>query len=242
MTRKEVIGNCELYLGDCREILPSLGTVDAVVTDPPYGIGEDDRRNASRGKPISRSQSARLAFATDYGKSAWDYATADEAVASAIAIARWSVVFGGNYYDLPPTKCWLVWDKLNGDSDFADCELAWTNLPKAVRRIRFLWNGCMRRERDIAREHPTQKPVEVMRWCIGHLPADARTILDPFMGSGTTLVAAVSLGRAGIGIERDKRYFDIACKRIAAAYAQPDLFVAPPEPKPQQLNLLEAAE
>lgn len=139
-----------------------------------------------------------------------------------------------NYYDLPPTSCWLVWDKLNGNSDFADCELAWTNLPKAVRRIRFLWNGCMRRERDIDREHPTQKPVDVMKWCIEHLPTPNTTILDPFMGSGTTLVAAQKLGRTGIGIEREPKYFDIACRRIEQAMRQPDLFIETAKPAVQE--------
>lgn len=231
--REEQIGDCRLILGDCREVLPTLGTVDAVVTDPPYGIGEAAGKNKSRGS---------MAISRDYGNQSWDDETSDLEVAMAVNAAKWSVVFGGNYYDLPPTSCWLVWDKINGDNDFADCELAWTNLPKAVRRLRFLWNGCMRRERDIAREHPTQKPVEVMRWCIGHLPDNVSTILDPFMGSGTTGVAAVMLGKRFIGIERETKYFDIACRRVAEAYRQPDLLVASPEPRPVQLSLIEAAE
>ena len=241
--RKEVIGPHELYLGDCREILPTLGKVDAVVTDPPYGIGESSRNFASRGKPINKphSRSRAIAPATDYGASDWDSETKDSEVAAALAIAKWGIVFGGNYYKLPPTTCWLVWDKLNGGSDFADCELAWTNLPKAVRRIRFLWNGCMRRERDIPREHPTQKPVDVLKWCIEHLPPDAHTILDPFMGSGTTGVACQKLGRRFIGIEIEPKYFDIACRRIEKAMAQPDLFIETPAPA-EQLSLLGAAE
>jgi site-specific DNA-methyltransferase (adenine-specific)/modification methylase len=127
-----------------------------------------------------------------------------------------------------------VWDKLNGDTDFADCELAWTNLPKAVRRLSFQWNGCMRRERDIAREHPTQKPVGVMNWAIGQLPTDAKTILDPLMGSGSTGVAAVQLGRKFIGIEREPKYFDLACRRIDGIARQGSLSLEwPPEPKQQ---------
>ena len=231
--RCEQIGDCTIYLGDCREILPLLPKVDACVTDPPYGIGEAGKNFASRGK---------LASADKYRRSEWDDSTQDEAIAAAIAKARWSVVFGGNYYDLPPTSCWLVWDKLNGDNDFADCELAWTNLPKAVRRIRFLWNGCMRRERDVEREHPTQKPIDVMKWAIEHIPEPSSTILDPFMGSGTTGVACVKLGRKFIGIEIDSGYFEIACKRIRDAYAQPDMFIEPPAQKAEQLGLLGAAE
>lgn len=220
-----IIGGQVLLQGDCREILPKLGKVDAVVTDPPYGNGEAAGKNRSR---------VHLATAKDYGYSEWDSKPAHEAIAEAVAAAKWSVVFGGNYYDLPPTSCWLIWDKLNGASDFADCEMAWTNLPKAVRRIQWLWNGMLRAEKGV-REHPTQKPVGVMKWCIEHLPAPHnQTILDPFMGSGTTLVACQRLGRNGIGIEIDEGYFDIACRRIEQAYAQPDLFVAQPKPKPTQ--------
>ena len=212
-----------LYLGDCRDILPTLGKVDAVVTDPPYGIGEAAGANKSR---------CNMAISRDYGNAAWDDTTADDAIAAAIGLCRYSIVFGGNYYDLPPSPCWLVWDKQN-TGDFADCELAWTNLKKAVRRIYWRWNGMIRRGDDV-REHPTQKPVGVMRWCIEHLPDDAKTILDPFMGSGTTGVAAVQLGRKFIGIELDPGYFDIACRRISDALARPDLFIPTPASKPKQ--------
>lgn len=244
--RTEQIGDATLILGDCREILPLLPKVDALVCDPPYGIGEASKNFASRGKPINspHSRSRAIAHAIDYGAKAWDDETQDDAIAMAVQIARWSIVFGGNYYNLPPTSCWLIWDKLNGESDFADCEMAWTNLPKAVRRIRFLWNGCMRRERDIQRQHPTQKPVDVMKWCIEHLPdPHNKTILDPFMGSGTTGVACVRLGRKFIGCEIDPGYFEIACKRIRDAYAQPDFFVEQAKtPKAEQLQLIGVAE
>lgn len=235
--RVETIGECTLYLGDNREYLAGIEYVDCLVTDPPYGIGESAGKAKTRTSGLASRLRDASRYQRDYGDLDWDDETADEALAAAIKCARWAVVFGGNYYDLPPTSCWLVWDKLNGDTDFADCELAWTNLPKAVRRIRFLWNGCMRRERDITREHPTQKPVDVMKWCIEHIPFPNRVILDPFMGSGTTGVAAVKIGRSFIGIEREPKYFDIACRRIEAAYAQPDLFVPRPEPKPEQLAL-----
>jgi DNA modification methylase len=232
--RREQIGDCTLYLGDCRELLPLLPKVDACVTDPPYGIGEARSGNASR---------ACLATSRDYGHSTWDDATQDEAIALAVSKSRNAIVFGGNYYDLPPSSCWLVWDKLNGETDFADCELAWTNLPKAVRRIRFMWHGMLRANGEARGDHPTQKPIEVMRWCIGHLPTDARTILDPFMGSGTTGVACVKLGRKFIGIEIEPRYFEIACKRIRDAYAQPDMFVEQAKAAPaEQLDMLGAAQ
>lgn len=194
-----------LYCGDCRDILPTLGRIDAVVTDPPYGIGEAAGKNKSR---------AKLGKAKDYGADEWDDTTADGAVEQARAVSRWQIIFGGNYYALPPSSCWLVWDKLN-TGDFADCELAWTNLRRAVRRIQFRWNGMLRDGGEPRGDHPTQKPVAVMRWCLGFLPDEARIICDPFMGSGTTGVACVQAGRGFVGIEREPKYFDIACRRIA---------------------------
>lgn len=226
--RKEIIGDCELYLGDCRDILPTLGKVDAVVTDPPYGLGENNKKNLSR---------VTLAKPKDYGEFSWDEKPADkELIDLCRLVSKYQIIFGGNYFELPPTKCWLVWDKQNGNSDFADCELAWTNLDKAVRRIYWLWNGMIRKGDDV-REHPTQKPVGVIEWCIKHLPADSQTIIDPFMGSGTTGVACVKLGRKFIGIELEPKYFDIACKRIEEAYKQPDMFIQPAS-KPTQEALL----
>jgi DNA modification methylase len=226
--RVETIGDATLYLGDCREILPTLGKVDAVVTDPPYGIGENDKKVASRGK---------MAAPRDYGSFDWDQKPIDaETIALIRASSRHQIIFGGNYFEgLGPTSCWLVWDKQN-TGDFADCELAWTNLPQAVRRIYWRWNGMIRKGDDV-REHPTQKPEGVMKWCIQQLPDGVQTICDPFMGSGTTGVAAVKLGRAFIGIEREPSYFDIACRRIEAAYKQPDMFVSRPDPPKQEALL-----
>jgi DNA modification methylase len=217
MIRKETIGKAELYLGDCRDILPTLPKVDAVVTDPPYGIGEAAGKNASRGN---------LAVAKDYGDDRWDdQPIADDLMRAVRAAGKWVVIFGGNYYDCPPASCWLVWDKENGENDFADCELAWTNLPKAVRRIRYMWNGMLRANKEPRGDHPTQKPVGVMRWCLGQLPEPNNTILDPFMGSGTTGVACHQLGKQFVGIEHHQKYFDIACKRIEEAQRQGDLFI-----------------
>lgn len=232
--REEILADgIRLINADCRDVLPTLGNVDAVVTDPPYGIGEAAGKAKTRiGSLTSRNAQS---YRRDYGDHDWDDKPADpELIAAIIKAASHAIIFGGNYYHLPPTPCWLVWDKLNGDSDFADCELAWTNLKKAVRRINFLWNGCMKRERDIRREHPTQKPIEVMRWCIGHLPESTSLILDPFMGSGTTGCAAVSMGRKFIGIERVPSYFDVACRRIAESLRAPDLFIEPSKPAKQE--------
>ena len=131
---------------------------------------------------------------------------------------RTQIIFGGNYYNLPPTSCWLIWDKDNGVTDFADAEMAWTNMPKAVRLIRWRWNGMLQQrggQDKEPRQHPTQKPLPVMRWCIQQAPDDVVTILDPFMGSGTTLRAAKDLSRKAIGIEIEERYCETAANRLA---------------------------
>ena len=222
-----VIGNATLYLGDCLDILPTLPKVDAVITDPPYGIGEARADNSSR---------SCLAQSKDYGVAAWDDAPpTPELMGRILAAGRWQCLFGGNYFGLPASSCWLVWDKVNGDNDFADCELAWTNWPKAVRRLRWQWHGMIRQGNE-ERYHPTQKPLQVMAWAIDLCPK-ADTILDPFMGSGTTGVAAISRGKSFIGIERDRSYFEIACRRIEDAQRQAPMF-APEPPKQEQEALL----
>ena len=232
--RIETIGDATLYLGDCLEILPTLGKVDAVVTDPPYGIGVDRKMAAQSGTRYGRAAAAKR----EYTASGWDDSPIGPLHISAIfSASEHQIIFGGNYFELPASRCWLVWDKKNGANAFADCELAWTNLDKPVRRIEWMWNGMIREGREERFGHPTQKPAGVMEWCIGHLPAAAHTILDPFMGSGTTGVACAKLGRKFIGIEIEPKYFDIACKRIEDAYRQGDMFVEKPKPA-EQLSMV----
>lgn len=201
-----------IYNADCREILPRLPYVDLLLTDPPYGIGEANGKNKSRGS---------LARSKDYGVSDWDNSRIDlELIKLVLGAAKSIILFGGNYYTdiLSQNTCWLVWDKQNGQSDFADCELAWTNLNGAVRRLCWQWHGMIRKGGE-QRFHPTQKPISLMTWCI--LQADSKQkilhneILDPFMGSGTTLRASKDLGRKAIGIEREEKYCEIAAKRMA---------------------------
>jgi len=225
-----IIGDATLYLGDCMDVLPTLGRFDACITDPPYGIGENSAKVASR----SRTHNGKP-LVTDYGFFDWDKAPPNPEVIDLIRTkGECLAFFGGNYFYLPPTSCWLVWDKMNS-GDFADCELVWTNWPKAVRRLQWRWNGMIRQGNE-ARYHPTQKPLEVMKWVIELCPK-AETILDPFAGSGTTGVAAIQMGRKFTGIEREPKYFDIACKRIEQAYAQGQLF-APEQPKQIQEALI----
>jgi len=228
--RKEVIGDATLYLGDCATIMPAveLGGGAALVSDPPYGIafvlGGNNKSGIGKGKYAT-------AFA---GKAiAGDDAPFDPA--PWLQPGRAAILWGANHYAsrLPDGSRWLVWDKRAAShhvNDFADCELAWTNLGGVARVFRHHWDGMMRAsEQGQPRVHPTQKPVALMMWCIGFTPSGAR-IFDPFMGSGTTGVAAVQLGRAFTGIELDAGYFDVACRRIEEACRQPDLLGALPRP------------
>lgn len=218
--QEQLSDDVTLYCGDCREILPTLGKVDAVVTDPPYGIGVDRSMAKLSGTRYGNAAAAK----SQYEAFGWDDAAPSQCTLLAIrGAASYAIIFGGNYFELPPSRCWLVWDKENGGNAFADCELAWTNLDKPVRLINWMWNGMLRKGKEARNGHPTQKPVEVMRWCVEQLPPDAHTILDPFMGSGTTGVACVQLGRKFIGIEIEPKYFDIACRRISDELKRPRL-------------------
>ena len=216
----------ELHLGDCLEVMRSMPdkSVDAVITDPPYGIGESRKRVMSRGGVTKLSGANNKYVAPkDYGEFEWDKKPAsDEQIAELIRTSVNQVIFGGNYFNLPPSPCWVVWDKQNGTNDFADCELAWTSYKTAVRKIEWKWNGFIRQGNDI-RYHPTQKPLGVMKWLIEKYTHEGDTILDPFMGSGTTGVACVQTGRNFIGIEIDPTYFAIAERRIKEAQMQPRL-------------------
>ena len=210
-------GGITIYHGDCRTIMPHLQPFDLLLADPPYGIGESSEKVASRNKyrkGLTASKSNALAGQRDYGQFDWDAEPVEEwAMLLARRLCRWQVIWGGNYYALPPAKCWLVWDKENGDNDFADCELAWTNLPKAVRKIKHLWNGMLRKGGE-DRWHPTQKPLDVIAWALRHAPAEVGTVLDPWMGSGTTLRACKDHGKQCVGIEREEKWCEIAAKRL----------------------------
>ena len=223
--REEQIGDCRMILGDCLQVMPMLGKVDAVVTDPPYGLG--DKLKSSNIK----SNMLRGCF-DDLVNKGWDIKPVREAFDLMFDVSNYQIIWGGNYFVdfLHSSQCFLLWDKMNGSNNMADCELAWTSMEKSARifRMHHFSSGYGKKQ------HPTQKPVPLIEWCIGHLPDDSETILDPFMGSGTTGVACAKMGRKFIGIDLDPDYFEIACDRVRKAYAQPDLFVAPPKPPTQE--------
>ena len=205
---KETIGNAELYCGDCAVILPQLEPVDLILTDPPYGINVCNRSDGGVSSISSGSK--------EYGREQWDKNPPPDWLVSLLQErAKKLIIWGGNYFKLPPSQCWLVWDKGQRDFTFADGELAWTNLDKAVRFLT-VPRGELVAE---GKEHPTQKPLRLMEWCLSQVKS-FETVLDPFMGSGTTGVAAINMEKQFIGIERERKYFDIACERISQAQAQ----------------------
>jgi len=211
--RCEVIGDCTLYQGDCLEIMPTLGKVDAVVTDPPYGLGDWNNRGTNKKRPFDSNETQK-----------WDKPISQSHVDLMRGISTYQIMWGGNYFLdlLPRTKQMFVWNKNIRNMHFNDCEIAWCSQFREASRVFDLSPNGQKKE------HPTAKPLPLMMWCVEKLPKDAQTILDPFMGSGTTGVACAKLGRKFIGIELEPKYFDIACERIQKAYDQPDMFVEPP--------------
>lgn len=220
--REEIIGDARLILGDCREVLPTLQRVDAVVTDPPYGIG-------------FAAQPTRYQRANGMQRSAWDDVAPQEVISDLAAQYTQCVIWGGNYFKLRPSRGWLIWSKQGNAPSMADVEMAWTGIDMNARSFeKTVKSASLEKDLQTA-AHPSQKPVALMEWSIGFTHGES--VLDPFMGSGTTGVACIKLGRKFIGIEIEPKYFDIACKRIEEAWKQPRLFEEP-RPKAVQGDLL----
>lgn len=207
MAEKQTLGNAELWLGDCREVLPLLPDVDLILTDPPYGIGFAAQPTLWQRKAGKEAES-------------WDNETPPAWLFGLmLEKAKNLIVWGGNYYTLPPSRGWLTWFKPDAPPSMAHFEMAWTSFDMNAKQLKHSISATNPERVG----HPTQKPVKVMEWSLTFAP-DAETILDPFMGSGTTGVACTNLGKRFIGIERERKYFDLACERIARAQAQERLF------------------
>jgi site-specific DNA-methyltransferase (adenine-specific) len=231
MTSVVHIGNATLWLGDCHEIMywPDHGQIDAVVSDPPYGIGF---QKGAGGLGIHPNRVRHLGPIQG-----------DDQPFDPEPWLNWRcVMFGGNHFyaRLPDGGTFHTWDKSRGvgpDDSFSDAEYLWTSWRCKSEVFRYLWKGVLQDgEKGLPKYHVMQKPIAVMGWCLGFVP-EAKTILDPYMGSGSTGVACAKLGRKFIGIEIEPKYFDIACRRIEQAYAQPDMFVSPPA-KPVQEQMI----
>lgn len=226
MSERVVIGNAELWLGDCREVLPLLPKHDLLLTDPPYGIGAQK----GVGKVTKEGSDFRNEAVAD-----WDAAPPSvELLNAARSLADAQILWGGNYFSLPPTPCLLIWDKVQPEQfSLAMAEVAWTSFKTPMKIWR--WKSMSINGGD-PKYHPTQKPIDLMSWCLGFADK-AATVLDPFMGSGTTGVACAQLGKSFTGIERERKYFDIAVERISRAQAQGQMF-EPEPPKAEQAALL----
>jgi DNA modification methylase len=205
-------GNITIYNADCAEILPRLMCCALVLTDPPYGIGQAKGMGGGGFDGFGNRQHRQpRKYEGD-----WDVKPQPDLLRLAVTAGKHAIVWGGNYFTdvLPQAERWLAWDKQQTMPSYSDVELAWTNLPGvALKMFRFCGAGIFAVEQ--VRWHPTQKPVALMQWCLCQIAACTGTVLDPFMGSGSTLVAAKLHGNAAIGIEIEEKYCEIAATRLA---------------------------
>ena len=209
----------KLYNCDCLDFMKEMEdkSVDLVLTDPPYGI------NIAK---TGRVGGEKCCPTTDYGKQEWDNnPMSEEEQGNCCRVSKNQIFFGGNYFNLPPSPCWLVWHKDN-TGNFADCELAWTSFGSAVRYFRWRWNGMLQEPNHPKekRYHPTQKPTQLFIWILKNYSKENELILDPFLGSGTTAIACEKLKRQWIGVEISEKYCEIAAKRISLEASQGKLW------------------
>lgn len=203
----------EILNMDCLEYMKSLPDkhFDLCIADPPYGIGESRKKNNSRGK---------LAKAKSYTVKGWDDEAFDVSFFNEILrVSKHAIIWGANHFisKLPyDSSCWIVWDKENGENDFADCELAWTNFKTAVRRFKFRWQGMLQGNMKNKEEriHPTQKPVALYSWLLKNYGKEGDKIFDPFLGSGSSRIAAYKMGFGFVGCEIDEEYFRLSEERF----------------------------
>lgn len=222
---------------DLMKMLPD-NYADLAICDPPYGIGESSKNNKGRSK---------LAKSKDYGNKDWDnYVPSKEYFQELVRVSKNQIIFGANHFieNIPNanSSCWVVWDKVNGENDFADCELAWCSFKNAVRQVRFMWHGFMQggdlkggmqgnKALNEKRIHPTQKPVALYKWLLDKYAEQGDKILDTHLGSGSIAIACHDYGFDLTACELDKDYYDAAMKRIEQHTRQQSLF------SPTQLSI-----
>ncbi len=219
MSQVNLTDTIQVYNSDCMEALREMpdNAYSLAIVDPPYGISESSKNFASRGK---------LARADKYEPKDWDAcAPAAEYFEQLMRVSRNQIMWGGNYFELPPTSCVIVWDKDNGNNDFSDCELAWGSFPTAVRKFKFRWNGMLQQnmKQKEHRIHPTQKPVALYEWLLTNYAKEGDTILDSHLGSGSITIACHRLGFSLTGYEIDADYFEAMTARFKKEKAKPEL-------------------
>lgn len=219
----EKLGKITLYNADCMDILKQTPDkyYSLCIVDPPYGIGEDGLKNHSRGK---------LAKPKLYTPKNWDKSAPDkEYFDELIRVSKNQIIWGANHFisKIPyDSSCWVVWDKNNGENDFANCELAWTSFKSAVRIFKYTWAGMMQEnmKNKEVRIHPTQKPAQLYKWLLNKYAKAGDTILDTHLGSGSSAIAAHDGGFEFTGIELDREYYNAAKERIMLHQRQLNLF------------------
>lgn len=220
-----------LYCGDCREILPTLGNVDAVVTDPPFGVGNFVQttgrlmgRGAGYGQPVK-----------------WNDKPPNPEIFDLLRnMSKHRIIWGANFFNCFEDRGGaIVWVKRQHMPNFSKADIASCTHFQKTEIVEIPWTNFSVAQQAES-DHPAERPVALYQWCINYLPPPCVSFLDPYMGSGSVGVAAVKLGRKFIGIEIEPKYFDIACRRISEALKQPDLFIE--KPKPAQQLLLDVAK
>lgn len=225
---------------DCMEYMRGLpdNAFDLAIVDPPYGIGESGKTNASRGSAAgsnkwkgSRNTTGVGVASTQFAAKDWDKEPPSaDYFKELIRVSKHQIIWGANHFmdrlGALSSPCWVVWDKKNGTTDFADCELAWTSFPTAVRKFEYMWNGMLQgdmKHKEL-RIHPTQKPVKLYEWLFANYAKPGQRILDTHLGSASSAIAAHYFGCEFVGTELDSDYFAAAKTRFDRETAQVDMF------------------
>lgn len=220
--KTDILKNITLINADCMDVMRTMPdqAFDLAIVDPPYGINMDKGTIGS----------SNLARVIKYDKKHWDKsAPTKEYFEEVFRVSKKQIIWGANHYIESFHKnssCWIVWDKDNGDSNFSDCELAWTSFSSAVRKFKWRWAGMLQEDmkNKEKRIHPTQKPVELYKWLLRNYAKPGDKILDTHLGSGSICIACDDLGFDMTGIELDPDYYQAAKKRIIRHQAQQKLF------------------
>lgn len=214
----------KLYNCDRMQLMKEMPDkyIDLAIVDPPYGIGENGLKNHSRGR-LAKAKKYKAYFGNDKEPPSEEY------FKELIRVSKNQIIFGANHFisRIPyDSSCWIVWDKDNGNTDFADCELAWTSFKTAVRRFRYRWQGMLQENMKEKEEriHPNQKPVALYEWILSKYASEGDIILDTHCGSASSLIACYRQGYDYIGCEIDKEYYELANERLEIEKAQMKLF------------------